>query len=608
MDNLMPAPSLPLQLIEHLLAVAVRASTYQPGRAIIPPTLLALINVLGPRSEFPGISKAAIMCCWWVDLDLASRMGNLDLICFLDHMSKAYPHRPLQWTNKAMDCASGNGFIHVLGWWWRRFGHVCWYTKDAVTGAAESGHLEVVQWWTRMVERKLVTAFKISELESWILSAATKSGHLAVCEWWLKHRPEAVKQHQLPPDLFSVAIVHALRVNDPKFTLFHWWLSHIPPSGHDSALNNIAASNKFKLMNAVKQHSCLNHAAALELPLLLHRFNLLRRLASLCIMCACVADDSTRIVEWLARLGGSSASSGQVGNKNNRRAFLNGYTIASEAGSVRVLDWLRARYPLNRLSASHERLVDQALLSAAENGHQHVLQWWISASGFLLKPQRREFVLAASAHAHMLPWLWDSKLVAEWPRDLLEHAARNNRTFVFDWWAKVYSPGKTSWANTQINRMTRESVTEWAFSCGSIEILEWWTSSPWFDSEMVDGKTLIAGTRAWPTKPAAYAWWMQSDLFGTIPNEVFASFFCTSYTILLDRYIRAVQVIPAEKDEEWCRFVNERVTEAARRGSICMLDWWWMQRRTQQKPDWDIFKSNNPFPQHVQAWIKLHQL
>ncbi|ORZ40696.1 hypothetical protein BCR44DRAFT_1495229 [Catenaria anguillulae PL171] len=641
MDSTSLSDTLPLDLAERLLAAAIHALQRQPGRRgpnawssrdatdtdSSTNPLHRILCVLGPRRHYPDITLAAFSRCWWVDLDFASAIGDIELLRMMDRLAQAptddrgpLQRRPLQWTHAAMDQASKKGFVHVLDWWCKRFGAACWYTEDALTGAAESGHLDALKWW---VDRKDSLS---CELNNKILLHATLGGHLDISEWWLTHhcneRNALDATFRVPVmDGLVYALIHAIRSNDTEFRMFHWWLAQpfcrAPQVRH---LKRVHFTSQLMLQNCIVMHRTTSTAVIERIVDVLDAVDMTLPVNAVASTCAGVlpTDVST---QWL--------------DEHVERVWDVFGTVsisASKVGNLHALKWVAGHSTLEKMDQhQRDKMVLDSFKCAAEAGHVHVLQWWISECPWFEKVRHaidsQASVLEASraGHVHVLDW-WAAKstLPFNCSMSTLDAAARGGHVSILNWWVasgKVSQSELRWWMNTVVRVASEHNcvnVLEWwcqqsqvamssalaaecmatASRAGSIDALEWWSSTSWFSDLH---KHSIAISNSESPRPQVFDWWMESLPFpghqgaqsdkednAAAHSQLFLDLCQSPSTILLSNGVvgdaELLQILEKLAGPVMSSGLSHRrplqwtsaaMDQASKRGFVEVLDWWY---------------------------------
>ncbi|ORZ40695.1 hypothetical protein BCR44DRAFT_254238 [Catenaria anguillulae PL171] len=638
------APSLPLELAERLLANAIRLLPLRPGRRgplafssdLTAPAgartnaLHMLLSVLGPRALFREVTWTALDRCWWVDHDFASAIGDVKLLELLDGMSNGVggaPQRPLQWTNKALDVASKKGFLHVLDWWYERFGAACWYTENALTGAAEAGHLDILKWWT---DRKDHLSCDLNNNR--ILLHATLGGHKKICEWWLEthvgqaQQPDLGYFHQFPAvGVLVYALMHAIVNSDTDFNMFDWWLAHPYCSKSKLRGDHYANGHALALRRFIWDHRSEAALVIDRIPIKIGEADLLVVLHPPVEMCAAVTTDPS-LTAWLDQHMPPMLLQSFVGTL---------YVLASAAGNVRVLEWLcgfgTPKYYLEKIAAD-------SLTRASETGQVHVLDWWIDVcpwfgrvrshfSESLTAGTNAVQAAAAAGHLDVLEW-WKTKsrllfsygepalrVAAQgghvaileslvrfgnrvvWSPEVVCTASQANRINVLDWWMQQQAQGKLSIGKTG----TTNAIVGASLS-GNIDALDWWYKTGWF-LHALHCSSQIFPFESFP--PAEVLdWWisLDKDQFGTktFHHSLFTALAYSANTILFAKHIRRFGTHEPE-----AQLYQQAYQKAFLSGSICLLEW--CLRREFPRPEQGVVQElKRCAGRHVKAWLSLN--
>ncbi|ORZ40676.1 hypothetical protein BCR44DRAFT_1423573 [Catenaria anguillulae PL171] len=649
MDPLsLAADSLPLELVERLIAVAIHVLQCRPGRHgpdawayhdvtdtnPLTNPLHTLLCALGPRRDYPDITLAAFSRCWWVDLDCASAIGDIELLNVMDRLAQtagaraSLSRRPLQWTHVAMDQSSKKGFVHVLDWWYKRFGAACWYTEAALTGAAEAGHLDALKWW---VDRKDGLS---CELNNKILLHATLGGHLDICEWWLTHHCN----ERNPSDAYRMpvmhgllhALVHAIRSHDTEFRMFHWWLAQ--PFCRAPKVRHLkrASYNQLKdLQVAIWTHRETSTEVIARIPDLMDSVDVTLPVQVAAGMCAGVlpGDGATKLLD---------AHAPRVWE-----AFVDLVAMASLAGHVHVLDWFVRQPLLGKLDQGMlATLASMSISSALGAGHVHVLDWWVSACPWLdtvrealsLDTQSAVREASQAGHVHVLGW-WKSQSpfpyscgpftlqaaaqaghvsVLEWwlesdknkatelrarMNDVIRAASSHNQVCVLDWWSQQQHFTKTSGD-------TMATITAASFS-GSIDALQWWAATDWFVDWHERGNAMFSLDLP---RPQTFDWWIEylwtdqtslqdPERHSNFHYQLFLALVQSHCTILLHKYVRrfgfpnaaSKAVLPGEP-----HLADQVGLKSLQKGHVCT------------KPDPVVVETHiSQTARHVKAWLTM---
>ncbi|ORZ29640.1 hypothetical protein BCR44DRAFT_1053992 [Catenaria anguillulae PL171] len=91
--NLTPATSLPLDIAELVLIAAIRTNISVRS---LNADALSILNVLGPRQEFPTIPDSALHHMIWISLDSIAQAGDTWLLGRLLDPTVAKPSPPIR--------------------------------------------------------------------------------------------------------------------------------------------------------------------------------------------------------------------------------------------------------------------------------------------------------------------------------------------------------------------------------------------------------------------------------------------------------------------------------------------------------------------------------
>ncbi|ORZ35397.1 hypothetical protein BCR44DRAFT_1119196 [Catenaria anguillulae PL171] len=184
MNHMNPLPpasaSLPLELADPILACIVHlvavSSRWNPAAIAHPLNTIA-------RSLAPLATEAALMHLPHIDLDTATKVGNVELLRFMHKWSRQPGGRPINYKS-TLDVAMEVGHVEVLDWWMDESQLLLNWHAPSLELTCRQGHVCVLEWWQG---RGFPHLDKVS-IQACIREASV-AGHMHVLEWLLVHLP-----------------------------------------------------------------------------------------------------------------------------------------------------------------------------------------------------------------------------------------------------------------------------------------------------------------------------------------------------------------------------------------------------------------------------------
>ncbi|ORZ38351.1 hypothetical protein BCR44DRAFT_311528 [Catenaria anguillulae PL171] len=535
---------LPAELLERTLTFAVCLSPVPlPGHKDAT-SIYPLLSVVGPRSAFPDISKTAIArVCWWIDHDVASRLGDLNLLRLLDSMAAV---RPLQWSRRAMDNASTNGHVQVLEYWLRVKGAMrCVYSDKAIVGGARNGHIQVLEWWIGVQDM----LGEVVPYET-VVEQLAFGGHCNLIRWWTSQYAD-----ELPSQPISIrALAHAIAgaYSRPESTDLSTFGRLVSTFKIDLACRQFTFAfasqpNRDLIMDAAMAtiHTSTRRLALATINMLEH-YDLVLPLRPLAMLASIKSGDLAIVDRIYKRLHISSSHSS---------SFNTMYRVASTLGDCRALDWLRDNDSGLRAEFDEGQLLDMILDSiedAAKAGKVDSLSWWSTTewwpSGTMIRTRQwlDKAIMASVANDQVdaLGWFWakvveHSMMPDPWLVGLVRHASRHGAIKVLNWWVsdRNWHPTDPAYA----------SAVDVASSSGQLASVEFWHAHGTIAGTKYHGRQPFADRDEdvdmdkdnWlVARDQVFAWWIQSGMARVKSLDVFVALAFSRYPILLDMYLR----------------------------------------------------------------------
>ncbi|ORZ38176.1 hypothetical protein BCR44DRAFT_33974 [Catenaria anguillulae PL171] len=400
------APPLPSELIELLLTCLLRKTKLDCLWE--PEPILQVLNVVS-RNEMPNLTKQLLWDFAWIDMDVASRIGDLSLLKFMLDWSKRPNGRLLQYTTDAITHASGSAHIHVLDWWFFESNvWICW-TVQAVDKASAQGHVSVLDWWFK-------SGLKLKYSEQ-AMDSASGNGHVAVLAWWLKN-----SRHLKYSD---AALCSAAKNGHLK--ALQWWADSGLPLKARGLVLGALQSRSNQVMERVLWMS-RKDAKAMQGWDVVHEYSELY---------SCLEDGRMDALVWidLLRL--------QLFPSFNDKRYTSLLHLVFKTGSISLLEWLRAKRWL--------RCGRYGISIACQYGHIHVLDYLESTMAIddkvALEPidahvrHRHDMIQSCpydsatiSGHVDVLDWLLKHDYPVQATVNFITRACMSGNLAVVKWW------------------------------------------------------------------------------------------------------------------------------------------------------------------------------
>jgi hypothetical protein len=163
-------------------------------------------------------------------LDLVCSHGKIIVLKYLFYKNLFYDY-----TEKAIDNASGNGHLRVLQFWLDviDYKYPLKYTEEAFNGAAANGKLDVIKWWFKTGKQlkydcravdlasanghldvlKYIHQHGIFVYTTDAVDMASANGHIHVLEWW-----RSIEN----PLLYTKNSIK-LAIEKCQYDVLYWW-------------------------------------------------------------------------------------------------------------------------------------------------------------------------------------------------------------------------------------------------------------------------------------------------------------------------------------------------------------------------------------------------
>ena len=155
------------------------------------------VDILSSNGDIEGLNN-------WLQTSINNNKKNLNL-------------HELDYTDEAINLASGNGKTESLDWWLsnnKKYGIPLKYSKKAINLASENGHINILHWW-------LNSGLKLKYDEEAIDLASNKK-KLEVLDWWyVNYKLNKVEFKYSTNSLDNISLS-----DDDLLELIKWWESH----------------------------------------------------------------------------------------------------------------------------------------------------------------------------------------------------------------------------------------------------------------------------------------------------------------------------------------------------------------------------------------------
>ncbi|ORZ39232.1 hypothetical protein BCR44DRAFT_1427479 [Catenaria anguillulae PL171] len=469
--QLLDAAPLDLNLAEVVLALSVRLtaiSSLWSGCAIAAPLNAVL------RQDMPIVTKAALAQMPWINVTVASRIGNVDLLRFLMQWSKQVGGRPLMLENgaRAVHCASQGGHVDVLPWWYDESGLGCWnWMEKSVDLASSKGHVHVLEWWLNRSQSALVP-FKHSEQA---LVAASTAGLVHVLDWFVHNIP----RDQLAWSGHDGKFLHTV-ASKGFIHVLEWWIMQSGlPHRLDHVLTGVFAGNQVQVLEwiwncglgeIVFQHRLAHENHHWLAADTLGAFPTLGREAWHTVednvLFHAIKSNNPSLLAWIDALQLMPSWSDQ------RSASR----LVCKTGNIQLAQWLNARYWFVGCK-------QECLSLGAHSGSLEFMEWMSLApeDGWIADPSAGPTIAACrQGHVHVLNWLLDHGMCRDmdvlWESAFLT-ASESGHVAVLDWLWSLYS------FHFECNYDDIDARPQFEFdianlSCaaeaGHLHVLNWW--------------------------------------------------------------------------------------------------------------------------------------
>ncbi|ORZ35782.1 hypothetical protein BCR44DRAFT_35423 [Catenaria anguillulae PL171] len=493
-------PLLTLNLVELVLAVAIQqaaiASRWNPTAVAQP------LNALD-RSTSPLLTKVALIQLPHIDMDFATKVGDIDLLRFMLVWSNQPGGRPIYYHRPIFE-AMRAGHLRTLDWWIDESGLFLQWDENAIEQACGKGWLHVLAWWQargfpRIPESNPPTSASFAtRMVASAICAASRNGHVWILDWLWEHLPHA--QFYFGEAGRGLVVTKDAAENG-QIAVLDWWMCKVR-LGVIKALSLtpiVTAAFKERQVQvlewcqqnpeAVTQHHAPGtwwrhrYRSALAFAI---QGSLLDWIDTLCIMphkdeywpasrVACELG-SVGALEWLHDKGFLA------GSRLHLVSIATAASAVDASGVVRVLEWIHDHVNASAPSVLH--VVPRSpsfsrfdpYFGACVNGHLEVLNW-LHLNGYQLDEADlvSYFELGCSGHTVVLDWLVSTTGVATSTlaemafAKCLRYATYKASIPVLDWWRQILaSPGVLDLPNVQNRIVKLEGISL------SATTLSWW--------------------------------------------------------------------------------------------------------------------------------------
>ncbi|ORZ33342.1 hypothetical protein BCR44DRAFT_1438285 [Catenaria anguillulae PL171] len=556
-SNKAPVPILPLELVDPLLAMAIRLCTSKNAEAAGSSLhVKQVLNVISRSSSPSSLTLQAALLHGLPWFTVGHATGTRRRV--IDRGS----------SDDGRDSSSTAVRVSLLN------AHARPYARAAASSA-----------------RLIPMSFRPSDL---ILPAtSTLADQLAVCDWWTQHLPLPTMGHLAPLVLVSPHAKHLTRyLLSAHATLG----TQFADTDMDATLT-LLASLKCADLCAWYRHEytgplkSLASATSVLYPgdsaalVLAHELATPPRVASHAILDACALGNVQALTHYV--------SLGCILEPSTRAM-----DVASDAGHVEVLKW----WVKQGLDIKYS---DEAVDFASKNGHVDVLAWWWARRGEWPMEYTNASVDLASSHGQINVLQWWKDKHPKYSEAAVHGAAMAGHLRVLAWWADESSFGLP----IKVDPRSLAALLSGKRDGSGVHVLEWWEQRSGLPSlvEAVDVRIL----ETCATRRAVDYWMSKLNLvglgFGGLGSKWVRQWVWPKVTFTLPATVDQ-SMIDWWADESGLAFVpsTDLITDLCVQGDLSALKWWSQRGPLPALRGQDAFKVMHAGRVDVLAWFAAH--